>query len=345
MNALIYNPLFLVAGASTTQLPFETIIFEPKTFNTRNEAVQYIKDRFQNVLTEKKVCKEECIPSTWELGATMGDYRIYAEKSNALTYHLQSPSQHDIYRLDVLSIHKKGTSAENKSIPVSDIEVKIHKGYPSGQSPTPLFWAYSSDPVIQTALKMALVSGYSVGRINSGSEVPKTYEQITSTIPEDDGVTSMVITYTMLRSNGKYVVFTVQDGYLYLFSEDGFISLNYRVPDFKDGTICDGNTLYTFSPIYRDIPSSVEEAVTMFKPKIKEGKEKEFQDLMNSAMQPGLNWRDKVTSIVQLLNIPQTDMDNTIYTLMRIIGKYKLLKGINLIFSKYPCLADDARTP
>lgn len=319
--------MILVTGTSVTQAPFEVSTIEPKTFPSRDGATEYIKGRFQEILIEKKACTNDCIPSSWELGADVGEYKIYAEKTDALTYHLRSDTYHIVYRLDILSI--------------SSGEIKVHKGKGSGT----LFWAYSSDAATQTGLRMALVSGYSVGRVSPGIELPKTYEQIISLVPEGDAVTPMIITYTMLRANGKYAIFTVQDGYLYLFTDEGFISLDRQISDFEDGSVCEPDKLYVFSPIYKDIPSTVDDTILMFKPKIKEGKENDFRLILQQSMLPGLNWRDKVSSMVELLNIPQGDVDNATYTLMRIVGKSKLIKGATLIFQQYPCPEPTAKTP
>lgn len=363
--------MILLTGTHTTSVPFEVITLTPSVFNTRQEASNHVRDHFSRVLKEAGACTQECLGEGWEMGLNFTSnevnggvtYRVYAERTGGLiTYHLRADILHIVYRED--------------NITVIDGQVNVLNPKSSQQvvGPDTLYWNVSPHRAVQIALSMALVSGYAVARISTGAETPKTYEEISAIVPEDDPITPMIIVYSMLKADNQYAFFHIQDGSLFLYSkQQGFLSVGENVQGFEDGAMCDPDRLYVFSPMYRDIPSTIDGAVQMFRGMFKAGpivrinpntsqiidqndnqvegvtemldSERQFRQLLSEAFTPGLHWRDRVMRMVTLLDIDQNEVDTTSFTLMRIVAKYKLLKGANVIFSMFPCSVPDAQSP
>lgn len=327
--------MILLTGTSSTVAPFETVVLQPKVFHTRQDVYTYVHGQFSSTLQKRGACTGDCLTAGWDVGMTFqsgtsnGDvkYRVYSEKDNgAVTYHLRSDILHIVYRSDDII-------GDNISIPVHTTNSST------------LYWNTSSHPGLDIALAMAVVSGYVIGSTTKLSTL--SYDELASIVPDDDPVTMMMLVYTMLRANDKYALFHVQDGTLYLYADRGFLSADDTVEGFENGIITDPEGLYKFSTMYRDIPSSIDGTVEMYRGMFKPGTdiENQFRHLLSQALLPGVQWKDKVSEIVQLLDVPNGDTNTVSYTLMSIIAKYKLLKGTNLIFTMLPSSLPNRESP
>ena len=361
--------MILLTGTSTSSVPFEVTVLTPKVFENRQDASNYVRDQFTHILKDKDACTNECLTDGWETGVTLKSnetngsiiYKVYAKREQGvITYHIKSDTTHTVYRVDTLNSSSNQISILN---PKSASEVI---------GPDTLYWNVTPNRAVMIALSMALVSGYATAKVSTGAEIPKTYKEISDIVPEDDPVTTMIIVYTMLKANNKYALFHIQDGSLFLYADEGFIGLDETVEGFEDGAMCDPNRLYIFSPMYRDIPATIDESVEMFRGKFKVGpivrvdtatgqvinsdetgeniveiseSERHFRNLLSQAFSPGLQWREGVSRMINLLEIDTSEVDNTTYTLMKIVAKYKLLRGANNIFSQFPCSTPNATSP
>jgi len=332
--------MILLTGTYTTSIPFEVSIFAPKMFDTRQDASNHIRDHFISVLREKAACTTLCLSDGWEVGVTIdGDvpYKVYAERmQGVISYHMKSETLHIVYRTDELDASNHHMTILS---PRSTSDVI---------GPDTLYWNDTPSKEVTIALSMSLVSGYANSKIRT--TMPKSYKDVSDIIPDADPVTTMIIVYAMLRTNDKYALFHVQDGSLYLYAEEGFIGLDEVVQGFEDGAICDPEELYAFSPMYRDVPSSTDATIEMYRGKFKvsdtkESTEEQFRDLLTNAFSPGLQWKERVTQMVTHLDIDQADAESVTYTLMRVVAKHKLLRGANVIFSQLPCSVPNARSP
>lgn len=331
--------MILLTGTSTSVVPFEVHVLPPKVFSDRKEVSEYVDEQFTQVLKEKEACTDGCLPPGWETGTTLTSkesaggitYHVYVEKEQGVvTYHLKSDTIHVVYRLDHISV------SENK------VTMDALKTVPRVSGPDTLYWNITPHPAVRIALMMSLISGYAASKVDAGAELPKTYEEVANVVPEDDPVTTMLIVYAMLRANDKYALFHVQDGSLFLYSDQGFIGVDEVVQGLEDGQLCDPDKLYAFSSMYKDIPSTVDGAIEMFSDKLKV--ETQFRSLMAEAFSPGVAWKNKVDEMMNLIDT-SNDRDTISYTLMRIVAKHKLLKGASMIFSQLPCSIPNEQSP
>lgn len=202
----------------------------------------------------------------------------------------------------------------------------------------PLYWSTSSSQGISIALSMASISAYSISGI--AERIPYTYEELNSIIPDNDMITPLIITYAMLKTDDKYAFFHVEDGSLILYAKEyGYILISEYIDKFEDGLLCDPERIYMFSPMYRDIPSTLEDIQEMFQPYI------DISVYYNDALHGGLHWKDNVEKMLSLMNIESNELDYVRDILMKSIAKNKLIRLTTQIFKMYPCSIPDKESP
>jgi len=288
--------MLLLTGTSLDVPSSNMILLTPKIFNTMKDTSKYVEEQFH-------ILSGIIIPDGWEMSVQVGDYKIYAERINGIvTYHAISEKIHIEYRVDIID-------KNNTIIP--------------GKREKPFYWNISDNPLIKIALSLSLITGYVYG--NTVGNLPTTYEDVDILIPEDDIVTLFLIMYTMMRVDGKNAVLYVQDGYLYLYGDQGFIGTDISLDGIDNDSICNPAILYQYSKYYRDIPSTINELIIQYNIKDTD----DFRRDMDNILQPGIRWKEQANIIANRYGI-----DNDV--LNKMIGKYKLLKGSNMILSQYP---------
>lgn len=86
----------------------------------------------------------------------------------------------------------------------------------------------------------------------------------------NDLVTPLIHSYSEMNADGYNASFHVEDGYLHLLSDVGFMTVPIQVSEFESGVVYDLYSLYAFSPLYRDMPSTLDGIYDMFEPVIKD---------------------------------------------------------------------------
>lgn len=199
-----------------------------------------------------------------------------------------------------------------------------------------LYWNVSDSKRTRMALQMVSISAYAAG---TSISLPESYEDMVYALPEYDMVTPFVVQYVMLRENGMDATLSVENGSLTLTSGDSFISLNTG-SDIDDGPVCDSSNLYQFSPLYRDIPDTVDSITEMFSPIIRD--KESFMNIISEAVRPrpvseGLNWGNYISSAMGVIEPGSVDSQSVYSSLMLSVGKYKLNRLSDILLSEYLC--------
>lgn len=151
---------------------------------------------------------------------------------------------------------------------------------------------------------------------------------------DDDPITPLFNSYIENRMKKTSAVFYVYDGYIYLITDNGFTITESYVQDYPNGYLCDSSRIYTFAPIYRDLPSNEEDTYLMLKPNIPD--KSTFISLLRDAFESS-DWIQYIPVLIDSMEIAYDQLDQMNNVLKRIIGKHHLLILSNEILDKYPC--------
>lgn len=196
----------------------------------------------------------------------------------------------------------------------------------------PFYWSSSLNPLILDTFQLAYISA----QVDKPNLYDYSYQGISSLIPEDDPVSLMVIMYTMLRMDNHMATFIIDSDYLYLMTEKGYITLNSHLSNMIDDPACDAETLYVFSPRYKDIPGTVESITTMFSSYILN--ENQFRLIISKAIDnQSWDYIPSIMNILQLSNILTDDLGPILQKLRLSIIKCRLLQKTRKILEMYPC--------
>lgn len=201
---------------------------------------------------------------------------------------------------------------------IDDVYIKLSKE----DEMKPLYWSSEINPKILSAFKIVSISSR-----RDENTIYESYSDLISKIPDDDDVSELIVTYTMLETDGKNPHFDIEDNNLVLKSDVGDAYV-YRTTEIDVDEVQDAYTLYEYSPRYMDLPTDVNTVITLLGASILPGMDIKFMDTFEMV-------KDDLNQIELLFQYIVSN-ENTKEIIRLIIEKYNILKICDSIidFSK-----------